>query len=84
MAKRKSWAARIEAAEKRGKFTDYEVALASDSWLSCAVGEKHNWPSTYYKLTEEEEWLGLDFGYAVSEEQIQQAKFLYEEIQALP
>ena len=84
MTKRKSWAARIEAAEKRGKFTEAEVAFARDSWLSCVVGEKHLWPSTYYPRTEEEDELDLAFARAVDEGNIPEAKSLYEQIQALP
>lgn len=84
MTKRKSWAARIEAAEKRGKFTRYEAALARDSWTTCAVGEKHNWASSFYDRADEEDRLGLAFGEAVNDDDVPLAKYLYEQIQALP
>ncbi len=96
MAKRLSWAVRIERAEKRGKFTEFEHDLANKDWRTCAVGEKHNWPSSLSwggpdyvgvsdpALSTSEYGLGTAFGNAVCDDDIPEAKRLYAEIMALP
>lgn len=93
MAKRKSWAARIEAAEKRGNFTELEKRLAASNWLTCAVGEKHGFPGRMNwqwdwpdgpEIEPDELTLGFKFGDAVQDDDIPEAKRLYAEIMALP
>ena len=89
MAKRKSWALRIDAAEKRGKFTRFEITLAKDNWATCAVGERRGFPAVadwdrfgYYGTPECK--LGVEFGVAVTANNIPEARRLYEAIMALP
>ncbi len=86
---RLSWAVRLERAEKRGKFTEQEVSYAG-SWLSCAVGERHGYPRKpgYQYITEfrdsPEYRLGLEFDTAVYDQDIPEAKRIYQLIQELP
>ena len=89
MSKRLSWAVRLERAEKRGRFTDKDVELAFWSFITCAIGERHNWKLQRkddwdWDITEQEFKLGGDFGYAVNEQDIPDAKRIYQEIMALP
>ena len=85
MAKRKSWALRIEAAEKRGRFTEQDKDKAQ-SWNTCAVGERHGWPSglIFTELRREEINLGGHFLHVVVRDDFAEAKRLYLAIQALP
>ena len=83
MAKRKSWALRIEAAEKRGRFIRRDVLNASE-WHTCAIGERHDWEEDYWRRGWEEEEIGFQFTKAVQHNDIAEAKRLYLAIQALP
>ena len=85
MAKRLSWAVRLERAKARGKFTQAERDYAN-SWMTCAVGEKHHWSTTYKtdKWYETREYkAGMEFLSAVKADNIPEAKRLYAEIMAL-
>lgn len=94
MAKRKSWALRIDAAEKRGRFTKQEVKWARDNWCTCAVGEHRGFPALMNwdwgpdwgpDGSEEGEYkMGYAFGYAVMANNFAEARRLYEAIMALP
>lgn len=85
MTKRLSWAIRIERAEKRGKFTEQEHNWSTE-WMTCAVGEKHNFPRTddYVEHVDDTEIdLGVLFMRKVLDNNIPEAKRIYAEIQAL-
>jgi hypothetical protein len=80
---RRTWAERIEAAKKRGKFTAGDK-LAVMGWDACAVGEalgRKFRPSLFVldPMTE----LGLDFCGAVCGDKLPRASSLYTRIQAL-
>lgn len=89
MRKRISWAVRLERAEANEKFTSYEKKLA-DSWMTCAVGEKHgferyeSWKSTKGWYESYEHKYGIEFMYAVREDDVFRAKEAYAKLQALP
>ena len=88
MSKRLSWAVRLERAEKRGKFTDFEIQRAGE-YLTCAIGERHSFPQGdedefHSTLTKEETELGYEFYYMMTKQNIPEAKRIYAEIQALP
>lgn len=89
MARRKPWSERIEAAEKRGRFTAFEAKLAGE-WSSCAIGER--WGGRYFWIQpgmskaakDREDDLGVNFAYAVGVNNIPEAKRIFAAIQALP
>lgn len=85
---RKSWAKRLEEAEKRGMFTAAETGYASQ-WTQCAIGEKHNWPTEHQfgfgpERGTPEKQLGVQFMFAIMENNIPLAKSIYQQIQELP
>ena len=87
MAKRLSWATRLERAEKRGRFNAYEMDLAFRSWHTCAIGEKHGWHVDWENISDIpplELSLGTQFSQAVQRQDIAEAKRIYSEIVALP
>jgi hypothetical protein len=87
MATRLSWAERIERAKKRGRFTPKEVFWAEYSWRTCAIGERHHWPTDHSfepEMHTEEFRLGDLFGHAVEDQDIEEAERIYAQIQALP
>ncbi len=86
MAKRLSWAVRLERAEKRGRFTGQEHEWA-DTWNTCAVGEFNGWPSSRRlpkDTSPELEQLGFLFMYAVNADDVEKAASIYQQIQELP
>lgn len=88
MTRRLSWAVRLERAEKRGKFTEFEVGQAMN-YLTCAIGERHSFPRIDEDrfqsiLTKQELDLGYLFYYMLFKDNIPEAKRIYAEIQALP
>lgn len=83
MSKRKSWAERLTNAKKRGKFIRRDLINAVD-WRTCAIGEKHGWPSFNPTFDSTEFDLGMDFEIAVEEQDIPRAEAIYAQVQALP
>lgn len=89
MSKRISWAVRLERAEANKGFSKYEKRLA-DSWQTCAVGEKHNWADSPFWSVQpnwfdsDENRLGIEFMFAVRENDVLGAKEAYAKLQALP
>jgi hypothetical protein len=45
-----SWRERVALARARGHFTQEDVALATKSWATCAVGEQHHALPTVVRL----------------------------------
>ena len=80
----KPWSERLAAAEKRGYFTETEKDYAS-SWMTCAVGEKYNYPRfEEYAMSMDEDRLGTEFMYDVTKDNIESARRVYTQIMALP
>lgn len=88
---KKNWSKRVREAEKTGKFTSNDI-MASNYWGSCAVGEKlirdHGrlpYMGLMNKICSRENKalrrLGSDFTYAVTGNQVQKARKIFEKIQ---
>jgi len=83
MAKRLSWAVRIERAKEKGRFSSKDKWLAHhNGWGTCAIGEKRGWVDAV--PPEPEQTLGIAFGEAVWNNRIWEAESIYAQIQALP
>jgi len=81
---RLSWAVRLERAEKRGKFLAKDYELAS-SFLTCAVGEKtHGKFHVINDIYKPAYRLGMEFYAKVKDQDIPEAKRIYQLIQELP
>ena len=84
------WHARLTRAEKRGKFAKADLELAGP-WLSCVVGEHKG----QYRVQVQGKWaepgepsaaglhtLGFEFYCAVLDESVDDAREIYDAIQA--
>lgn len=85
---RKTWAQRIAAAEKRGKFTKQDINLAT-GWNTCAVGEAVGYPATdkeafvlIRKNPGLDNGIGIRFIKAVQEHKFAEATKVLNEIKA--
>lgn len=76
------WNARLNRAEKTGKFTDEDITLAG-SWLTCAVGER---AETLDRdpigiTTAAVDKAGVEFCFHVSNNDVKKARNSYNRIQ---
>ena len=86
MSNAKTWAKRLDAAEKRGRFTKQDIKLASH-WRTCAVGEhrgefREAGGDGECPLSKVLRVAGQDFVLAIKQDSVALARSAYDIIQA--
>ena len=83
MTKALTWAERLTRAEKRGRFLKTDFTQAAD-WFTCAVGEHQPLFNEYGGCPEDEELrtIGVEFTGTVEENNLPEARRIYDAIQA--
>ena len=78
----KTWEIRIKEADKRGYFTEEDIQLAN-YFTTCAISERIN-PKLYEhdltKMSNKAFQLGLDFGYAIKHQNMEEILKTYNNI----